>query len=57
MKNQDSIKAFLSERLGVAFELQQENVSPQCKQELSAEVRKRLHRKLADEFALYESIA
>ncbi|GGX62669.1 gamma-glutamyl kinase [Tateyamaria omphalii] len=55
-EDQARLQAFLTERLGVTFELRQENVSPARPVELSKEVEKRFRRKLAEEFALYESI-
>ncbi|WP_299547283.1 gamma-glutamyl kinase [uncultured Tateyamaria sp.] len=55
-EDQERLQSFLSERLGVTFELGQENVSPTRELELSSDVEKRFRRKFAEEFALYESI-
>lgn len=55
-EDQARLQAFLTERLGVRFELGRENVSPDMTLELSPDVEKRFRRKFALEFALYESI-
>ena len=55
-ENQDKLQNFLTERLGVTFDLGRENVSPSIKQHLSSDVEDRFRRKFADEFALYNSI-
>ncbi len=55
-EDQDRIRGFLEERLGVSLELRRENVSPEMELSLSPGVEKRLRRKCAGEFALYESI-
>ncbi len=55
-EDQQRLQTFLTERLGVTFELGQENVSPARALELSPDVEKRFRRKFAEEFALYESI-
>jgi hypothetical protein len=53
----DRLDAFLSERLGFAFTTGRENVSPEGDLTLSEDTHKRLRRKHAQEFALYDSIA
>ncbi|WP_299627751.1 gamma-glutamyl kinase [uncultured Tateyamaria sp.] len=55
-ENQARLLRFLSERLGVAFSLERENVSPEVPLYLSPEVETRLRRKFDHEFALYDSI-
>ena len=49
--------AFLQDRLGVQIETARENVSPQMPVHLSADVERRLRRKCAAEFELYDGIA
>jgi hypothetical protein len=56
-EDQPRLQSFLEERLGVKLELDRVNVSPQMEVELSADVRKRLRRKCAEEFEVYDSIA
>ncbi len=55
-EDQPRLKAFLSERIGVAFDLEQENVSPDVPLALSPDVEKRFRRKFGQEFALYDAI-
>lgn len=55
-EDQPRLQTFLTERIGVTFELGQENVSPTRPVELSLDVERRFRRKCAEEFALYESI-
>lgn len=55
-ENQERLQAFLTERLGVTFELGRENVSPEISLDLSSDVETRFRRKFSDEFALYDSI-
>jgi hypothetical protein len=55
-EDRGKLQDFLSERLGVSFDLKQENVSPEIPQVLSPEVEERLRRKCAAEFELYNSI-
>lgn len=55
-EDQDRLQSFLTERLGVTFNLGRENVSPTRSVELSADVERRFRRKFSDEFALYDSI-
>lgn len=50
------LQKFLTDRLEVTFELGRENVSPPRALELSESTEKRLRRKAAEEFALYDSI-
>ena len=54
-EQQDRLDAFLSERLGVAIEVPRRNVSPQEQLSLSAAIEKRLRRKCAEEFELWEN--
>ncbi|WP_415402826.1 gamma-glutamyl kinase [Tateyamaria sp. SN3-11] len=56
-EDQPRLQTFLTERLGVEFELEQANVSPSVPLELSEEVEARFRRKFAEEFTLYDSIA
>lgn len=55
-EDQDGLQTFLSERLGVSFELERANVSPKVPLDLSSDIEARFRRKFADEFALYDSI-
>ena len=55
-EDQARLQAFLTERLGVRFELGRENVSPTLEIALSPDVETRFRRKFAEEFALYDSI-
>ena len=55
-EDQAGLQTFLQDRLGVTFELGQENVSPARDLNLSADVEKRFRRKFAEEFALYDGI-
>jgi hypothetical protein len=52
----DGLNTFLSDRLGVSFDLARENVSPQMPLILSPDVEDRFRRKCAPEFELYDSI-
>lgn len=52
----DRLNAFLAERLGDFPTPGRENVSPDLALDLSDSVERRLRRKCADEFALYDSI-
>ncbi|MBV2360776.1 gamma-glutamyl kinase [Thalassococcus sp. CAU 1522] len=54
-EDQDRIRGFLSDRLGVALDLPQRNVSPRATLELSPGVEAKLHRKCAADFALWDS--
>lgn len=56
-EEQPRLQRFLTERLGVSFELERENVSPKVPVTLSADVEERFRRKFKEEFDLYESIA
>ncbi|WP_299280747.1 gamma-glutamyl kinase [uncultured Tateyamaria sp.] len=55
-ENPDRLTSFLTDRLGVTFELARENVSPSIPQKLSKDVEQRFRRKCAEEFELYDSI-
>lgn len=55
-ENQSGLLTFLEERLGIKIELARENVSPAMPLSLSPEVEKKLRRKCAEEFELWESI-
>ncbi|WP_415920643.1 gamma-glutamyl kinase [Tateyamaria sp. SN6-1] len=55
-ETQERLQQFLSERLGVTFQLERHNVSPAIPAELSSDVEARFRRKFAEEFALYDSI-
>ncbi|MEX0371667.1 MAG: gamma-glutamyl kinase [Tateyamaria sp.] len=55
-EDQDRLQTFLTERLGVSFDLGRENVSPDIPLGLSSDVEARFRRKFAEEFALYDSI-
>ena len=55
-ENQERLKDFLTDRLGVTFGLERANVSPSVPVELSVNVEERFRRKFADEFSLYDSI-
>lgn len=55
-EDQARLQSFLSDRLGVTFDLTRENVSPSVPLELSAEVEDRYRRKFPEEFELYDSI-
>lgn len=55
-EEQDRLQTFLTERLGVEFELERANVSPALPVNLSADVEQRFRRKFAEEFDLYDSI-
>ncbi|MFD3189147.1 gamma-glutamyl kinase [Sedimentitalea sp. HM32M-2] len=52
----ERLDGFLQDRLGIELDLQRENVSPTMDLSLSARVERRLRRKCAHEFALYDSI-
>jgi len=54
-EDQDLLREFLEDRLGVTLELKQENVSPPMDLHLSSEIEKKLRRKRADEFTLWNS--
>lgn len=53
----ERLDAFLTDRLGAFPTPARENVSPALELTLSTEVERRLRRKCAEEFALYDSIA
>ncbi|WP_299141073.1 gamma-glutamyl kinase [uncultured Tateyamaria sp.] len=55
-EDQARLQSFLTDRLGVSFDLGRANVSPSVPMSLSPDVEEKLRRKCADEFALYESI-
>lgn len=55
-EDQPALVAFLEARLQVTLALGQENVSPKMALTLSPDVERRLKRKWADEFELYQSI-
>ena len=55
-EDQAKLQQFLTDRLGVTFDLKQENVSPAIAQFLSSDVEARLTRKCAADFELYNSI-
>lgn len=52
----EAIRAFLTDRLGPFPDTARENVSPEMPVTLSADIEKRLRRKCAAEFELYDSI-
>ncbi|SPH21388.1 hypothetical protein ASD8599_02141 [Ascidiaceihabitans donghaensis] len=56
-EDQPKLQDFLTNRLGVTFDLARENVSPAVPQDLSADVEMRFKRKFDAEFALYNSIS
>ncbi|MEP4248782.1 gamma-glutamyl kinase [Tateyamaria sp.] len=56
-EDQLRIQRFLTERLGVSFELERENVSPSVPVSLSSDVEERFRRKFKEEFDLYDSIS
>jgi hypothetical protein len=56
-EDQPKLQNFLTDRLGVAFDLTRENVSPSIEQSLSSDVETRFKRKFDAEFALYNSIS
>lgn len=56
-EDQPRLNAFLQERLGTEFSLNQENVSPKMPLTLSADVERRFRKKCAEEFDLYASIS
>lgn len=55
-EDQPRLQSFLTERLGVTFALEKENVSPALDVTLSPDTEQRFRRKFGHEFALYESI-
>ncbi|MFL4471079.1 gamma-glutamyl kinase [Tateyamaria armeniaca] len=55
-EDQPRLQRFLTERLGVSFELERSNVSPDMPLNLSKDVEQRYRRKFGEEYALYESI-
>ncbi len=55
-ENQTAVQEFLSERLGVGFELSRENVSPKGTATLSTEVAAQAREALVEDFDLYESL-
>ena len=55
-EDQPRLRRFLTDRLGVRFDLERANVSPDMPVELSTDVEERFRRKLGEEFALYDSI-
>lgn len=54
--DQDGLRKFLQDRLGVTFDTGRENASPDMSLALSAETEAKLRRKCADEFTLWEGI-
>lgn len=54
--DQDGLRKFLQDRLGVTFDTGRENASPDMSLALSAETETKLRRKCADEFTLWEGI-
>ncbi|WP_319823758.1 gamma-glutamyl kinase [Thalassovita sp.] len=54
-ENQPQLQDFLEQRLGLPLTLARENVSPQMELSLSPEVEKRLRRKCAAEFDLWDT--
>ena len=56
-EDQPRLQAFLQDRLGVALALERKNVSPEMELSLDADIERRLRRKCAEEFVLYDSIA
>lgn len=56
-EDQPKLQDFLTNRLGVTFDLARENVSPAVPQDLSGDVEMRFKRKFDSEFALYNSIS
>ncbi|MHA6345231.1 gamma-glutamyl kinase [Roseivivax sp. CAU 1761] len=55
-EDQAALIGFLEERLGVALDLPRENVSPRADLDLSPDLRARLRRRCAADFALWEGI-
>ena len=55
-EDQPHLQRFLTERLGMSFELKQKNVSPSMPVTLSANIEERFRRKFKAEFDLYQSI-
>lgn len=55
-EDQPSLLAFLEARLGLRIELPRSNVSPEMDLSLSPETERRLRRKFAEDFALWEGI-
>lgn len=55
-EDQPRLNRFLNERLGISFDLERTNVSPDVPLNLSADVAQRYRRKFGEEFALYDSI-
>jgi hypothetical protein len=55
-EDQAALLAFLEARLGLQIALPRSNVSPQMDLSLSAETERRLRRKYAEDFALWEGI-
>lgn len=55
-EDQASLLAFLEARLGLRIALPRSNVSPEMDLSLSAETERRLRRKCAEDFALWEGI-
>lgn len=55
-EDQPRLQSFLSNRLGIEFELERENASPDLAVSLSLDVEKRFRRKFDHEFALYDAI-
>ena len=56
-EDQSRLQSFLQSRLGVDFELERSNVSPDIPLSLSDEIAQRYRRKFPEEFTLYESIS
>ncbi|MFO7771295.1 MAG: gamma-glutamyl kinase [Roseovarius gahaiensis] len=54
--DQDGLRKFLQDRLGVTFDTGRENASPDMSLALSAETETKLRRKCADEFTLWEGV-
>ena len=55
-EDQQRLQDFLEERLDLRLTLERKNVSPEMELRLSPEVERKLRRKCAEEFELYESI-
>jgi len=55
-EDQEGLRAFLQDRLGIGFDTAQENASPALPLDLSDATRAKLHRKCADEFTLWNGI-
>ena len=56
-EDQPRLQQFLTDRLGVSFSLDRENVSPEIPVTLSPDVEDRFRRKFEEEFTLYDGIS